>query len=135
MPKPGPKPRPKESKPVDDFIRRQDDLSERLRVLLAAHEKERRAPGANAGRGPVTNGTDTLLDCEVDNAFYVVQRVPTDKLLGLSKRQRQVAIWARLGLTRKLIAQRLGISVRTVDAHLATARLRLGNKGVDTSDF
>ena len=132
MPKPGREPRPKESKPVDVFIRRDDALLERLRVLLAAHEKERRAPGANAGGD---SGTDTLLDCELDNAFYVVQRVPTDKLRGLSRRQRQVAIWARLGLTRKLIAQRLGISVRTVDAHLATARLRLGNKGVDTSDF
>jgi DNA-binding CsgD family transcriptional regulator len=44
----------------------------------------------------------------------------------LTGRQREIAIMAASGLTSKTIASRLGLSVRTVDNHLARSYLKLG---------
>ncbi len=44
----------------------------------------------------------------------------------LTRREREVAILAAGGMTSKAIAQRLVLSVRTVDSHLAGAYRKLG---------
>jgi len=45
---------------------------------------------------------------------------------GLTQRERQVAAYAELGHSNKVIAYELGLSLGTVGQHLASARAKLG---------
>jgi DNA-binding CsgD family transcriptional regulator len=49
----------------------------------------------------------------------------------LSPREREIATLAAAGQPSKVIAQRLGLSVRTVSNHLQNAYLKLGISGRD----
>jgi DNA-binding CsgD family transcriptional regulator len=49
----------------------------------------------------------------------------------LSRRERQVFTYSAMGHSNKLIAYSLGLSLSTVAAHLARARRKLGNVGLD----
>jgi DNA-binding CsgD family transcriptional regulator len=51
------------------------------------------------------------------------------KAPGLTRRERQVAMLAAQGLPSRAIAQRLALSVRTVDNHLQVVYGKLGIKG------
>ena len=58
------------------------------------------------------------------NAMLCIETPDTDKML--TPRQVEVAQLAADGLTARQSAQRLGLSVRTVEAYLAAARKRVG---------
>lgn len=52
--------------------------------------------------------------------------IPLPPAPGLSPREREVALFAALGHTSKFIAERLGISIRTVETHLTHVFTKLG---------
>jgi DNA-binding CsgD family transcriptional regulator len=52
-----------------------------------------------------------------------------DAAVGLSRREREVGALAAIGVPDKEIAARLGVSVRTVEAHLSSAYAKLGVEG------
>jgi len=61
-------------------------------------------------------------------------RVRSPALVGLkapelTRRERQIALLAAQGLSSRVIAQRLALSVRTVDNHLQVAYGKLGISG------
>ena len=68
---------------------------------------------------------------EVEEAAARLQEVgvglpPTAAPTRLTRREREIATLAAGGMTSKAIAQRLVLSVRTVDSHLAGSYAKLG---------
>ena len=53
-------------------------------------------------------------------------RTPSDPYTGLTERQRQVVGLIALGCSNEEVAERLGISARTVKAHCDVLRQKLG---------
>lgn len=54
----------------------------------------------------------------LEESTYIILRIPKTELPALSPRLKEVAALLLEGLPRKVMAQRLGISPRTVDEHV-----------------
>jgi DNA-binding NarL/FixJ family response regulator len=89
-------------------------FDQRLRVILLSIESTFRA---TAPSDALWKRPAAVLRVELSECVYVLTRIPTRPLEGLSRRQREIALLLLEGCSRKSIAQRLGISVRTVDSH------------------
>ena len=57
-----------------------------------------------------------------------IPALASDALLSLSAREREIAVLVSRGLTSRAIGERLGLSVRTVDNHLARCFDKLGTR-------
>ncbi|MHB8140597.1 MAG: helix-turn-helix transcriptional regulator [Vulcanimicrobiaceae bacterium] len=108
--------------PASPFTRR----SERLRRVI------RRALGPSVYDAHYAAGGHA-------SAYDVLTRIPglglgsgapgeSERFAQLSRREREVASFAAFGGTNREIAQRLGLSVRTVDTHVASVLRKLGIK-------
>ncbi|QOR70368.1 hypothetical protein IM660_17505 [Ruania alkalisoli] len=103
-----------------------EPLAERV-ALLADRVDGRRSDAVVAHlnamlgsrRRAATQAADRLRECGV-------VLPPTHEPAHLTRREREVAILAAGGMTSRAIAQRLVLSVRTVDSHLAGAYRKLG---------
>jgi DNA-binding CsgD family transcriptional regulator len=115
-----------------DGLLRSSEAFEELGMLLLAAEAAASAAllVARQGRqaGPLRERTRRLaVECE--GAWSPALEDLTAYLAGLSPREMNVARFAGEGRSSLEIATLLGISVRTVDSHLATVYLKLGIGG------
>lgn len=97
-----------------------------LRAPRRARARERagagavRAQGRDCPKGWVEDGQLTAVAGSAVAALFVVEELPEPTALGsLTKAERAVAGLVAEGLTSRQIAERLFVSPRTVDAHLA----------------
>jgi DNA-binding NarL/FixJ family response regulator len=110
--------------PADD--QRSQALQERIRAALG--------PADSAALGPAAGDLD--LDKAVEHAVALLTSLPAPPtarrpladpdVIPLSPREREVATLIARGLTNRQIAERLVISLRTADAHVAHILAKLG---------
>jgi predicted ATPase/DNA-binding CsgD family transcriptional regulator len=101
--------------------------------LAALHEQVDAASRARLGEGRyqrlLRDGAARPLDVIVDRAVQDAARLPPPRQQGpapLTRREREIAAMAAGGLTSGQIAEQLGISRRTVGAHICHIYAKLG---------
>jgi DNA-binding CsgD family transcriptional regulator len=99
---------------------------ERLGMVLHAAEcfAQSAASGAPGGAAAAARARELAARSGARTPALVWLRTP-----GLTPREREIAGLAAAGLTSRLIAQRLRLSVRTVDNHLTAIYAKLGVRG------
>jgi DNA-binding CsgD family transcriptional regulator len=121
--------RPAQGHGVRDTLRRAVLAFDKARGPLRHREPER----AIALWQALVAGRWSLLDrFDSDGRRYVVAHrndASFPDLRGLTMRQRQIASYAALGYSNKVIAYQLGLSTSTVSEHLARARSKLSALG------
>ena len=95
-------------------------------AAAAANEAFRRAGDKRAATAALRRSETLAAACEGAATPGLVQATA---VVPLSRREREVAMLAAGGLTSKDIAERLHLSVRTVDNHLQRAFTKLGVTG------
>lgn len=103
----------------EDVLRRVDGLAERVEGPRAAHLRDH-------VRALVAGDADLARIAERDLNRAGLWLPPAAPLASLTAREREVASFAAGGMTSRAIAQRLTVSVRTVDSHLARVFAKLG---------
>ncbi|MCU1353232.1 MAG: hypothetical protein JWM05_2441, partial [Acidimicrobiales bacterium] len=89
----------------------------------AAADAARRKGDARAAAAHARRGEELAASCEGSRTPGLVR---VDAVVPLSKREREVALLAAQGIASRDIAERLFVSVRTVDNHLQRAYTKLG---------
>jgi ATP/maltotriose-dependent transcriptional regulator MalT len=116
-----------------------DRVRERVRHKPAGEHAEHVRKIRNAVRSRIDNTAyDTAYvrgrSAALDEAFAALEALQpgtltldeADRFAALSAREREVAQLAARGLTNREVADRLVVSIRTVDAHMATIFRKLG---------
>lgn len=114
------------SAPMREELRRAALAIDRARGALRRRDADE---AVQIWRGLVAGRWSLLERFERDGRRYLVARrndPAARRARGLSTRERQVAGYAALGHANKLIAYALGISVSSVNTHLAHAQTKLG---------
>lgn len=111
---------------LGDAAQRFADLGFNLRAAesaMAASEASARAHDQRAATRWARRATELAAQCE---APATPELVGPAGLVPLTNREREIALLAADGLPSRVIAQRLYVSVRTVDNHLARIYTKLG---------
>lgn len=103
---------------MGDSLEEEESLL-RARTLDLVGEWERLLQERGLTGTPAARADEcTVTQVHLEGCAYILTRVSTDWLHELSERQKEVANLLLQGVSRKKLASRLGISVRTVDTHV-----------------